>query len=180
MKIKLQFIVLIIILSVSGFVVMNYVARKGMFTSLSKQLMQLTFAKEIVLPNDVTTSEGGYTYALDEVKYYSENNILLVRGWIIRRGIKSIPADRIVILSSETSPKAFRGLTTSRGDVTRSIGDGIDYDASGYDTLIPIAEMQPGTYSLSIAILSDHAQVDTNYYIAIDDKGDVIVSKIQS
>ena len=85
--------------------------------------------------NDASSIETKYDISIEK----ENQDYAKVRGWILARGHEIVEFDTQIILYEDGSDKGLLWLTQmeNRTDVTEMMNDGINYDESGFQTMIP-------------------------------------------
>ncbi len=83
-----------------------------------------------------------------------------VSGWIVAPGHEIAFYDTQIILYEEGSVEGLRwsAKMENRSDVTEALNDGMNYDASGFVSLIPSAYTEGKNYKVAIAFYVDQTQ----------------------
>ena len=85
--------------------------------------------------NDASSIETKYDISIEK----ENQDYAKVRGWILARGHEIVEFDTQIILYEDGSDEGLLWLTQmeNRTDVTEMMNDGINYDESGFQTMIP-------------------------------------------
>ena len=99
----------------------------------------------------------------------------MVRGWIVAKGHEISEYDTQIILYEDGSDKGMLWLAKmeSRSDVTEMMNDGTNYDASGFQAMIPSKYAEGKKYKIAIAFYIDQKQyiVKTGQEYVAEEKG---------
>ncbi len=85
----------------------------------------------------ISASENDlYDYKLEEIDI---DDSIRIRGWVIERGKSSLPVEIYVILAEAAAKRGLLLPTTivKREELTAEYDDGLNYDWSGFEVLIP-------------------------------------------
>ena len=99
--------------------------------------------------NDAENIETKYDISIEK----ENQDYAKVRGWILARGHEIVEFDTQIILYEDGSDKGLLWLTQmeNRTDVTEMMNDGINYDESGFQTMIPSKYVEGKKYKIAIA-----------------------------
>ncbi len=103
--------------------------------------------------NDAENIETKYDISIEKENQDYDK----VRGWILARGHEIAEFDTQIILYEDGSDKGLLWLTQmeNRTDVTEAMNDGINYDESGFQAMIPSRYVEGKEYKLAIAFYVD-------------------------
>ena len=99
--------------------------------------------------NDASSIETKYDISIEK----ENQDYAKVRGWILARGHEIVEFDTQIILYEDGSDEGLLWLTQmeNRTDVTEMMNDGINYDESGFQTMIPSKYVEGKKYKIAIA-----------------------------
>ena len=122
--------------------------------------------------NDATNIETKYDISIEKENQDYDK----VRGWILARGHEILEVDTQIILYEDGSDKGLLWLTQmeNRTDVTEAMNDGINYDESGFQAMIPSRYVEGKEYKIAIAFYVDQKRyiLKTDQEFVVEDEED--------
>lgn len=122
--------------------------------------------------NDASSIETKYDISIEK----ENQDYAKVRGWILARGHEIVEFDTQIILYEDGSDEGLLWLTQmeNRTDVTEMMNDGINYDESGFQTMIPSKYVEGKEYKIAIAFYVDQERyiLKTDQEFVVEDEED--------
>lgn len=122
--------------------------------------------------NDAENIETKYDISIEKENQDYDK----VSGWIFARGHEILEFDTQIILYEDGSDKGLLWLTQmeNRTDVTEAMNDGINYDESGFQAMIPSRYVEGKEYKIAIAFYVDQERyiLKTDQEFVVEDEED--------